>query len=71
VVEANDAAGTARADIALQSDRLLTHGIGEDAIRSGDIAALASVKLIVAEMNRVKREIDEFIDEARLKRSRH
>jgi hypothetical protein len=34
-------------------------------------ARLASAKLIVAEMNKVRGEIDAFLDQARLKPSRH
>jgi hypothetical protein len=37
----------------------------EDAIRTGDPGVLADVKLLVAEMNRVKAEIDAFLDQAR------
>jgi hypothetical protein len=43
----------------------------DDAILSGDPGVLADVKLLVAEMNRVKAEIDAFLDQAQLKRSRH
>jgi hypothetical protein len=49
----------------------LLDDVDEDAIRAGDAAALASAKLIVAEMNKVRGEIDAFLDQARLKPSRH
>jgi hypothetical protein len=49
----------------------LLDSVDEDAIRDGDAAALASAKLILAEMNKVRAEIDAFLDQARLKRSRH
>jgi hypothetical protein len=60
-------------DLILRFDRIgcLLDDVDEDAIRDGDAAALASAKLILAEMNRVKGEIDAFLDQARLKRSRH
>jgi hypothetical protein len=49
----------------------LLDDVDEDAIKAGDAAALASAKLILSEMNKVKGEIDAFIDRARLERSRH
>jgi hypothetical protein len=44
---------------------------GAVAIKAGDAAALAGAKLVLAEMNKVKAQIDEFIDQAPLKPSRH
>jgi hypothetical protein len=49
----------------------LLDDVDEDGIRSGDPAALAGAQLILAEADRVKREIDAFIDRAQLERSRH
>jgi hypothetical protein len=49
----------------------LLDDVDEDAIRAGDAAALASAKLIVAEMNKVRGEIDTFLDQAQLKPSPH
>jgi hypothetical protein len=49
----------------------LLDDVDEDAIRAGDAAALASAKLIVVEMNKVRGEIDAFLDQARLKPSPH
>jgi hypothetical protein len=37
----------------------------DDAIRTGDPGVLADVKLILAEMNKVKAEIDAFLDQGR------
>ena len=40
----------------------LLDDVDEDAIRDGDAAALASAKLILAEMARIKGQIDAFLD---------
>jgi hypothetical protein len=60
-------------DLILRYNRVgcLLDSVDEDAIRGGDTAALAGAKLVLAEMNKVKAQIDEFIDQARLKPSRH
>jgi hypothetical protein len=60
-------------DLILRFNRVgcLLANVDEDAIRDGDAAVLASAKLILSEMNKVKGEIDTFIDRARLERSRH
>jgi hypothetical protein len=40
----------------------LLDDVDEDAIKAGDAAALANAKLIVAEMARIKGQIDAFLD---------
>ena len=40
----------------------LLDSVDEDAMRDGDAAALANAKLIVAEMARIKGQIDAFLD---------
>lgn len=40
----------------------LLDSVDEDAMRDGDAAALANAKLIMAEMARIKGQIDAFLD---------
>ena len=41
---------------------VLLDSVDEDAMRDGDAAALANAKMIVAEMARIKGQIDAFLD---------
>jgi hypothetical protein len=58
-------------DLILRFNRIGAALPDNDAILTGDPGVLADAKLIIAEMNKVKAEIDAFLDQARLKRSRH
>jgi hypothetical protein len=51
-------------DLILRFNRIgcLLGSVDEDAIKSGDAAAIANAQVIINEMNKTKAEIDAFID---------
>lgn len=51
-------------DLILRFNRIgcLLSSVDEDAIESGDAAAIANAQVIINEMNRVKAQIDSFLD---------
>jgi hypothetical protein len=51
-------------DLILRFNRIgcLLDSVDEDAIKDGDAAAVANAQVIINEMNKVKAEIDSFLD---------